>query len=57
MHLFTVFVVPPNVAGPSMTFLAALLALFFFDYCFTLVNTTIHAYMVRENGFMTLGAE
>jgi hypothetical protein len=57
MHLFTVFAVPPNVAGPSMTFRAALLALFFFDYCFTLVNTTIHAYMVRENGFMTLGAE
>jgi len=57
MHLFTVLVVPPTLAGPSMTFLATLLALFFFDYCFTLVNAAIHAYMVRENGFMALGAE
>jgi hypothetical protein len=40
-----------------MTFLVALLALFFLDYCFTLVSTAIQAYMVRENGFMTLGAQ
>jgi len=57
MHLVTVLVVPPTLAGPSMTFLVALLALFFLDYCFTLVSTAIHAYMVRENGFMTLGAQ
>jgi len=57
MHLATVLVVPPKPAGSSMTFLVALLALFFLDYCFTLVSTAIQAYMVRENGFMTLGAQ
>jgi hypothetical protein len=34
-----------------------LLPLFFFNYCFTLVSTALHAYMVRENGFMTLRAQ
>jgi hypothetical protein len=41
--------------GPSM--ILVLLSLFFFNYCFTLVSTALHAYMVRENGFMTLRAQ
>jgi len=33
------------------------LALFFFDYCFTLIGTAIHAYMMGKNSFMTLRAK
>jgi hypothetical protein len=50
-------VVSGKVCGSSMTFLFALLLLFFFYYRFTLIDTAIHTYMVRENGFMTLRAK
>jgi hypothetical protein len=37
--------------------ISAVLFLFFFNYRFALVNTALHAYMVRENRFMTLRAQ
>jgi hypothetical protein len=37
--------------------LASLLFLFLFDYRFTLIGTTIHAYMMRKDGFVTLRAK
>ena len=40
-----------------MTFLVDVLSFFFLDYRFTLVNTAIHTYMVRKDGFMTLRAQ
>jgi hypothetical protein len=40
-----------------MIFIVVLLPLFFFNDCFTLISTALQAYMVRENGFMTLGAQ
>jgi len=56
MHLFTVLIVRPQ-SGYSFDLIRFLLTLFFLDYYLAIVSAAIHAYMVRENRFMTLGTK